>query len=208
MYAPDLPGHGTTDAAKGRVSVADYAAAVGDVLYDLRLRKVDVFGYELGGQVAAELAISRPYQVRRLILWGVPAYSAEERTAMLEQMTAPGAREDGSDVIEAWQRAVQARGRGVSLAALARDFGDLLRTGSEAAKAYAASLEYATHERLLLVRQRTLVLRFRDESWDHAPRVCASPPDASLLEFPGYGQGFPSTAPQVSASVLRGFHDR
>jgi len=65
VYALDLPGHGTSDAPPSKFSVADLAGAVGDFLDSLRLRSVDLLGYQLGAQLAAELAIGRPLTVSR-----------------------------------------------------------------------------------------------------------------------------------------------
>ena len=70
VYAPDLPGSGASDAPQGRVTVSSLAAAVGDLIDQLRLREVDVFGCGRGAQVAFELAVARPQDVRRLIVAG------------------------------------------------------------------------------------------------------------------------------------------
>jgi pimeloyl-ACP methyl ester carboxylesterase len=208
VYAPDLPGHGTSDAPHGKISVADLSGAIGEFLDSLRLRTVDVFGYQLGALVAAELAIARPQQVRRVMLWGVPVYAASERTALLQQVAAPGSREDGSDVTEEWQRTLERRGPGVPPAATAEDFADRLRAGLHGAKAFAAAVEYSATERLPLVKQATLLLRPRDEFWDSAPRARAALPNGAMLDLPDYGQGFLSAAPQRFASVAREFLDR
>jgi len=58
IYAPDLPGHGTSDVPSSRASVADLAGAIGDFIDSLRLRSIDVCRYQLGALVAAELAIA------------------------------------------------------------------------------------------------------------------------------------------------------
>ena len=84
LYAPDLPGHGSSDVATAKAGMAELAGAVGDFLDSLRLRTVDVFGYQLGAQIAAELAIARPQQVRRVMLWGLPSYTAQERSALAQ----------------------------------------------------------------------------------------------------------------------------
>jgi pimeloyl-ACP methyl ester carboxylesterase len=208
VYAPDLPGHGTSDAPHGKVSVAELSAAIGDFLDSLRLRTVDLFGYQLGALVASELAIARPQQVRRLMLWGVPIYAAADKAALLQNVSAPGSREDGSDVLEEWQRTLERRGPGVPPPATAEEFADRLRAGSNGAKALSAVLEYSATERLPLVKQSTLVLRPRDEFWDSAPRARAALPNGAILDLPDYGQGFLSAAPQRFASVAREFLDR
>lgn len=208
IYAPDLPGHGSSDAASGKTSVAELAAAIGDFLDGLRLRNVDLFGYQLGAAIAAELAIARPQQIRRIMLWGVPAYSGQDRVALLQQPSAPGAREDGSDVAEEWQRTLDGRGPGVPPQALAEDFADRLRAGVSGVKSLAAALDYSPSERLPLVRQPTLVLRLKDEFWEQAPRVRGALSNGSMLDLPEFGQGFLSAAPQRFASVAREFLDR
>ena len=208
IYAPDLPGHGSSDAASTKISVADLAGAIGDFLDSLRLRAVDLFGYQLGALVTAELAIARPQQVRRVVLWGATCHSPQERTALLQSAATPGTRDDGSDVVEEWQRMLQRRGASVPPAALAEELGDRLRAGANGTRALAAAIEYPTLERLPLVKQPALVLRLKDESWDHAPRVRAALPSGSMLDVADYGQGFLSAAPQRFASIAREFLDR
>ena len=208
IYAPDLPGHGSSDPANTRAAVADLAGAVGDFFDSLRLRAVDVFGYQLGAQLAAELAIARPQQVRRVMLWGLPSLTGQDRHALAQPSVALGARDDGGDVIEEWRRTLERRGPGVATTTLAEDFGDRLRAGSSAAQASAAALDYSPAERLPLLKQPVLVLRLRDEFWDQAPRVRASLSNGSMLDLPDHGQGFISAAPQRFASVAREFLDR
>jgi pimeloyl-ACP methyl ester carboxylesterase len=72
VYAPDTPGFGASDAPASQLGVADYAAAIGDALDHLRLRKVDLLGYHDGSSIAAELATTRPEQVRRVVMIGTP----------------------------------------------------------------------------------------------------------------------------------------
>jgi pimeloyl-ACP methyl ester carboxylesterase len=208
IYAPDLPGHGSSDAPNGKAAVADLAGAVGEFLDGLRLRQVDVFGYQLGAAIAAELAIARPQQIRRVMLWGVPAYSAQDRVTLLQHPSAPGSREDGSDVADEWRRTLERRGPGVPPGALAEDFADRLRSGIHGVKALAAAVDYSPSERLPLVKQPTLVLRLKDDFWEQAPRVRGALTNGSLLDLSEYGQGFLSAAPARFASVAREFLDR
>jgi pimeloyl-ACP methyl ester carboxylesterase len=202
VYALDLPGHGTSDAPSSRFSVTDMAGAVGDFLDSLRLRSVDVFGYQFGAQLAAELAIARPQQIRRVMLWGMPGYSAQDRVAQL----AP-ARDDGSDIAEEWRKTFEGRGPGMPVGAVAEEFSDRLRAVS-LGKASAAMQDYPTAERLPLVRQQSLVMRLKDEFWETAPRVRSALASATLLELADYGHGFISAAPQRFAAVAREFLDR
>jgi pimeloyl-ACP methyl ester carboxylesterase len=87
VYAPDLPGSGESDAPDHAPTVADQAAAFIDLIDSLRLKQVDVVGYQAGSPAAIELALARPEQVRRLVLIGVPpsdaAFQAGERLPLL-----------------------------------------------------------------------------------------------------------------------------
>lgn len=208
IYAPDLPGHGTSDVPSSRASVADFAGALGDFLDSLRLRAVDVVGYQLGALAAAELAIARPQQIRRVMFWGVASYSAQERAALLNQATALGSREDGSDVAEEWRHSVERHRAGVPLSALTDAFSDRIRSGAQGAKALVAALDYPVAERLPLVKQTSAVLRLRDEFGDYAPRVRSALPNSTLVDLPDQGRDFIAAAPQRFTSVAREFFDR
>jgi pimeloyl-ACP methyl ester carboxylesterase len=70
VYAPDLPGSGASDRPAGHVTTANLAAAIADLLDQLRLREVDVIGCGHGALVAFELAALRPREIRRLIVAG------------------------------------------------------------------------------------------------------------------------------------------
>lgn len=208
IYAPDLPGHGTSDVPTSRASVADFAGALGDFLDSLRLRTVDVIGYQLGALAAAELAIARPQQVRRVMLWGVAPYSQQERTTLLSQASTLGGRDDGSDVVEEWRHMLERRGPGAPVSALVDSFSDRLRSGSQGVKALSALLDYPLTERFPLMKQQSVVLRLRDEFGDYAPRVRSSLPNSSLVDLQDYGRDFISAAPQRFASAAREFFDR
>jgi pimeloyl-ACP methyl ester carboxylesterase len=208
VYAPDLPGHGNSDPASSKSTVADLAVAIGDFIDNLRLRSVDLAGYQLGALVSAELAITRPQLIRRVMLWGVPSYSAQDRASLLQNVPSPGSREDGSDVSDEWRRILERRGPGAPIGALADELGDRLRAGSSGARSFIATVEYPASERLPLVKQSALVLRLKDEFWEHSGRARASLPNGSMLDLPDYGQGFLSAAPQRFTSVAREFFDR
>jgi pimeloyl-ACP methyl ester carboxylesterase len=208
IYAPDLPGHGTSDVPASRASVADLAGAVADFLDSLRLRSVDLFGYQLGALAAAELAIARPQQVRRVMLWGIASYAPQDRATLLAQTSTVGVRDDGGDVAEEWRQMLERRGPGVPISALVDSFSDRLRAGSQGTKAFASMLDYPVSERLPLLKQSSVVLRLRDEYGDYAPRVRSSLPNSSLVDLQDYGRDFISAAPQRFSAVAREFFDR
>jgi len=85
VYAPDIPGSGESDGPPTRLTVLDAATALGDFLDAMRFRQIDVLGYQSGSLVAAELAIARPQQVRRVVLVGVPTAPETERLRQIGQ---------------------------------------------------------------------------------------------------------------------------
>ena len=127
IFAPDLPGFGDSDPPPPRAGVTEHAAAIGDFLETMRLRQVDLLGQGFGAAVAAELAATRPAQVRRLVLVSPPLSAS---AAVVPPM-APAL--DSSHLLEEWRRAVAYCGPAappeVATAALA----ERLRNGVHAA---------------------------------------------------------------------------
>ncbi len=79
VYAPDLPGLGESDPPEPRAAVADYAAALGDFLDTMRIRRLHVLANRAGALVGAELALTRPEQVAALVMVSVPLASSGQR---------------------------------------------------------------------------------------------------------------------------------
>lgn len=103
VYAPDLPGCGESDPPPARPTIADYAAAIGDFLDTMRFRHIDVLGHRSGALIAAELAVARPQQVRRVVMVGVPVLNeAERETLKRAARPAPAAGDDGRHLTTEW----------------------------------------------------------------------------------------------------------
>lgn len=66
IYAPDLPGFGSSDPVRGVADADQWACAVADLLDSLRQRQVDVLAQGEGLQVALVLVAQRPALVRRI----------------------------------------------------------------------------------------------------------------------------------------------
>jgi pimeloyl-ACP methyl ester carboxylesterase len=100
VYSPDTPGCGESDPPPHQVSVTAYTEALGDFIDSMRFRQVDLLGAHSGAAIAAELAISRPKVVRRVIMVGAPALGAEQRRSYRE-LSVP----EGTPAGAAWARA-------------------------------------------------------------------------------------------------------
>jgi len=111
VYAPDLPGCGESDPPPARPTVDDYAAAIGDFLDTMRFRQIDVLGHRSGSLIAAELAVARPQQVRRVVMVGVPLLNEAEREALKRAARPAPAGDDGRHVTTEWSVSAAARYR-------------------------------------------------------------------------------------------------
>jgi pimeloyl-ACP methyl ester carboxylesterase len=207
VYAPDLPGHGDSDAPDSPPAMAEYAAAVGDLIDTLRLREVDVLGFQSGSLAAVELALARPGQVRRVVLVGVPVFDAREREAFNARPWPTRARDDGSHLAEEWQRVRRSLGAGATAAQVSETLADAMRSGEAALWGPSAAANYPAGERLPLLRQATLVLRPRDEYWDMTGRVDALIRECRRLDLPEQDAGLLEKGAAELARCTRDFLD-
>ena len=104
-YALDTPGYGASSPAPPAWEVADYAAAVWACADALGAERVILFGRATGAVFALEAALLRPERTHRLILHGLPVYTAAERAERLAGFAPPiEPRADGSHLGQIWQR--------------------------------------------------------------------------------------------------------
>lgn len=205
VYAPDIPGFGDSDPPSGRPTIADYAAAVGDFLDSMRFRQIDVLGYQMGALIAAELAIARPKQIRRVVLVSVPALSDADRESFRQLQAPTTAVPDGSHLTSEWQRVRDAYGPGVPADVAANAVAERLRSGTQGAWAVGAVVQYAARERLGLVTQPSLVLRPKDSLWEATQRVRELLPKARLIDLPEQGQGLFEVSPGSAVEAMKDF---
>lgn len=83
VIAPDLAGSGATTDHGGRLELPELVAQAGAAADDAGAQRYDVVGFSLGAAVAAALAATHPERVRRLVLIGGWASSADGRAQLL-----------------------------------------------------------------------------------------------------------------------------
>jgi 3-oxoadipate enol-lactonase len=66
LIMPDLPGSGRSDAPSARCTIDGFAASIWGLCDHLRLERINIVGFSLGGAVGLEMALLRPDAVRRL----------------------------------------------------------------------------------------------------------------------------------------------
>jgi pimeloyl-ACP methyl ester carboxylesterase len=204
VYAPDLPGFGESDGPSAAPTIEDYAAAMGDFLDTMRLRQIDVMGCQTGALIAAELAITRPAQVRRVVLAAVPALNEAERVEFTRSPWPGPVSEDGGHLMRQWRRAADAARHPLPADIAARRVAAMLYNGANASWGMHAAVRYPS-KRLGEVTQPTLLLRSADEFWEPTLRVRELLPKARISDFPGYGAGLCETAPEAVADAVAAF---
>ncbi|HUZ78622.1 MAG TPA: alpha/beta hydrolase [Chloroflexota bacterium] len=89
VYAPDLLGHGQSEARRDAVSVEHHAAAVSALLRAAGIERCILAGAALGAMVALETALLEPERVAAALLLGVPNFrSPADRSAWLASRAA------------------------------------------------------------------------------------------------------------------------
>jgi pimeloyl-ACP methyl ester carboxylesterase len=90
VLAPDLPGHGGTEAPAGDYTLAGAADMVRDLLILLGRRRATFVGHSLGGGVVMQLSYQFPEIVERLVLESSGGLGAEV-SPLLRALSLPGA---------------------------------------------------------------------------------------------------------------------
>lgn len=122
VYAPDTPGFGMSDFPPRAPEVADYAAAMLDLIDRTGSGPLDLVGYHTGSLIAIEVALARPQRVRRLFLVCIPVIHDAERRAFEATPWPPPISEDGAHVMTEWQRSVTWRHPKMTTAQIAESF--------------------------------------------------------------------------------------
>lgn len=207
--AVDTPGFGASDAPPAPPEIADYAAAMGDVMDALGFRDVDLMGYHTGAKIALEVAIQRPSQVHRLVMVSATVFTPEE-LAEHKQMYGPeDVTDDGSHFVKWWKTAQRWRMEGVTNEALAERFAIRMQRPSISWWGHRAAFNYITAEALPKMAQPILVLNPEDDLVAFTPR--AKPylkhRDSRIHDLPGWSHGFLDLKTEEAAAIVRQFLD-
>ncbi len=205
--APDTPGYGASDAPRSPPEIADYAAAMGEMMDSLEIAEADCLGFHTGSKIALELALQRPQAIRHLVLISAPVYSGEELSKMRAEFAPMTLREDGGHLVEYWQALLNFRGPGQTLEMIMRYYPDHLRGGVHRHWGHRAAFNYAYPDKLPHATQPVLVLNNRDDLETFTPRAMPYIKEGRLLERPDWGHGFLDLHTAEFASIVREFVD-
>jgi pimeloyl-ACP methyl ester carboxylesterase len=157
VIAPDTLGNGDSPPPASReTTIAYYADANIRLLDSLEIEQADFYGTHTGAQIAAELAVTHPRRVRKLILDGVPLFTdAYKKEALANYAPEMTPQADGSHLLWAWSRSGTATTPPVEKQASVMMQLKALTTYHIA---YRAAFMHDVHAILPRIRQPTLVM--------------------------------------------------
>ena len=192
--APDTPGFGESDAPPEAPEIADYAAAMGEVLDSLEIGAVDLLGYHTGSKIAVELAQQRPQQVRRLVLVSVPIYTPEELASQKADYAAKPPADDGAHLKNAWDGHWKWRAKDTPIALVQREITESMRGGDKSFWGHRAAFNYAHADNLPKVSQPVFVLCPKDDLLEPTRRAADHIKNGRIVNIPDWaGHGMLDT---------------
>ncbi|MDA0367611.1 MAG: alpha/beta hydrolase [Proteobacteria bacterium] len=208
--APDTPGFGESDAPPSAPDIADYAAAMGELIDHLGFDQVDVMGYHTGSRTCVEIAQQRPQQIRRIVLVSAPIYSKEELEVQYKTMGTPSSDEttdDGSHLQRKWDGHLRWKDRAAPLVFVHREVCEALRGGNKAWWGHHAAFRLQHAEHLPNVKQPVLALCPNDDLRVPTLRAKEYIQNGRVHELPDYAHGMLDVHTTEVASVVRDFLD-
>ncbi len=209
--AIDTPGFGASAAPPDLIDLEDYAAAFGHALDGLGLGEgpVDVLGFHTGAMLAVALGLQRPRSVRRLVLAGLPFLMGKAREAAYRTTARPPTlAEDGSHLLDYWERVVAERHPGVSLAQAQQRYNDFAPSFPEGWRAYHALYRYPAEEKIPQLAQPVLLLLIHEILLSGT--LAAEPlfQRCERIDLPDLGKNAFDLAPEIIAAAIEPFLDR
>jgi pimeloyl-ACP methyl ester carboxylesterase len=205
-YAPDTPGFGESDLPPEPPDIADYARAMGAVMDQLGHTTFDILGYHTGALTATELAITRPGQIRRMVLIGLAVFEQAEIDAFFKQPWPVPMTMDDSFVRNEWNRSVH-WAAGQPLPLIARGFVDKLKAGDKAFWGARAAMRYPMRDKLPLVKQPVLAIGPKDDLWEISTRAAPLIKNGSFERWPDNGFGIFDVASAAINKKIRSHLD-
>lgn len=204
----DTPAFGNSDALPHPPSIADFAAAMGELIDYFGFRDIDVMGDHTGSKTAVEVAIQRPVQVRRVVLNAAPVYSAAELAALTAFDDAvETADDDGRYVMVRWGWARDNLPPEVPITVRELEFVEGLRAGPLAYHGHHAAFSYLHAENLPKVTQPLLLLHARDDLWAPTARAAAYIRNGKMIDLPQWGREMLLFRYREVAPIIRAFLD-
>jgi pimeloyl-ACP methyl ester carboxylesterase len=205
--APDTPGYGNSDAPPSPPTIADYAAAMGDLADTLKISDFDVMGYHTGSKIAVEVARQRPTQVKHLVLMSAPIYTEDDLKKQRAMNSIPAVDAEGTFLAEAWKLLVQFQDKRASLEDTLKQFPDHLRGGEKRGWGHRAAFSYTYPETIIDVTAPILVFNPEDDLFEYTPRIKPYLKNGRVKDLPGWSHQLLDFSTAEMAAMVRAFLD-
>jgi pimeloyl-ACP methyl ester carboxylesterase len=208
VAAGDTPGFGESDEPPIAPEIEDYARAHGDAIDALELgRSVDLFGYYTGGKIAIALALQRPDQIRRVVLFGAPIYTPEEVGGERRTYQRDVYRWDASHLLDWWEHLRVQAPPDMPIDLFVRYFAEIQRGGPNSWWGHRAAFQFDLAEHLPKLGQPAMVLCTMDPQGEKSRRALQYLKRGQFIEMPYIGQGLLDLHTDEVADHLRSFLD-
>jgi pimeloyl-ACP methyl ester carboxylesterase len=195
VIAPDTPGYGASDPLAAPATIAAYADAMFTLIERLTREgrippgPVAVLGYHTGSVTACEMALARPESVRRLVLFSLPLYDADERAAKRQALSgSPDIPSDGSHLLRRWNIVTGLCDRRVDAAWRHRSVAENLRA-CDVAEGYRAVYRYDLHAALPRIVQPVMLANAGDDLFAQTRLARSLISDLHYREWPAMAHG-------------------
>jgi pimeloyl-ACP methyl ester carboxylesterase len=207
VIAVDTPGFGNSDAPPSPPDIADYAAAVGDLMDALKLRGVDLMGYHTGSMIALDLCLQRPTHIRNIVMVSAAIFTPDELAEHRATFAETELTSDGSHLVK-WWRAVQRWSMaGRTLEDMAYSFHARTMNPAISWWGHNAAFNYNTASALDQIRHPILILNPEDDLWPFTPRARPHLKNGRIHDLPGWSHGFFDVKTAEAAAIVRNFLD-
>lgn len=208
VVAPDTPGYGISDRPPTPPTIEDFAAAMGDLVDALGLKRVDLLGSHTGSATAVELMRQRPGLVRKLVLNSALMYTDKDRADFRANYNTRKVADLDAAVAQFPERWAQFK---ASRADLSADEAWLLfwennRNPAHASWGYDASFAYDFAKTFVTLKEPVLVLNPRDVLFEMTARARDLRSNIRVVDLPWAGGVFGTHGPET-ARIIRDFLD-
>jgi pimeloyl-ACP methyl ester carboxylesterase len=172
-HAPDRLGYGFSDAPPWALSLEQYAQATIDGLKAAGMQgPIDLLGMHAGSVEAIEMAHQLGSQVRRMVVVGMPLFTAEEQQRQLEKYSEQPLKPatEGGHVLGAWRGGLAFREPPYDLADAHDRFVEHVLAANPGA-AFRAACGYAIDKKLKSLRTPLTVFAPHDDLIEQTSRV-------------------------------------
>lgn len=186
VIAPDYPGYGGSDALAGPPAIADYAAAMLELLETMEITgRADIFGFHTGCLVGAEMTIRDPQRIHRLVLCDVPYFDAGQRRALHDKMAQPMAiSADLQSLDVPWRFDISSRIDAVPLPRAFELFTEHMRAGNKDHFAFSAAFRYDCETRFAMLDADVVLLATQSGLHEATMHAASGISSATLIDVP------------------------